>query len=244
MRFCRFGEGRIGLVEGSGVRDVTEALDALPDGPGGLEMMLRALALRSAGPFGPPILVNGFEDSPIPPKQSIREIRINDNPFSAEYPQLGLGRVEILTKPGTDKPHGDLFFVFGDAAVYSAEELTELGFEPFTFLGGDAAGWKMAICERDLAIYGALFIAGLVFARRRAIKPLGFVAYAVLILPMAIDGFTQTFGWRESTWELRVITGALFGAASAWLLLPRFAAMAARERYAPDAACTPQPSHG
>jgi 2-keto-4-pentenoate hydratase/2-oxohepta-3-ene-1,7-dioic acid hydratase in catechol pathway len=30
MRFCRFGEGRLGLVEGSGVRDVTAALDVLP----------------------------------------------------------------------------------------------------------------------------------------------------------------------------------------------------------------------
>jgi 2-keto-4-pentenoate hydratase/2-oxohepta-3-ene-1,7-dioic acid hydratase in catechol pathway len=30
MRFCRFGEGRLGLVEGAAVRDVTAALDVLP----------------------------------------------------------------------------------------------------------------------------------------------------------------------------------------------------------------------
>jgi uncharacterized membrane protein len=38
---------------------------------------------------------------------------------------------------------------------------------------------------------------------------------------MAIDGFTQLFGWRQSTWELRVITGSLFAVAVAWLIFPR-----------------------
>ncbi|MBV9169420.1 MAG: DUF2085 domain-containing protein [Chloroflexi bacterium] len=80
----------------------------------------------------------------------------------------------------------------------------------------------MAFCERDLAIYIALLAVGIYFARHRDMRPLGFVAYGVLILPMAIDGFTQLFGWRESTWELRVITGVLFGFASAWLIYPRF----------------------
>jgi hypothetical protein len=118
-----------------------EALDALPDGPGGLEMMLRALALRSAGPFGPQILVNGFEDTPLPPKQSIREIRINDNPFSAEYPQLGLGRIEILTKPGTDKLHSQLYFVLGDGSLNSRNPFANnrAPFQSRTY-GGDISG--------------------------------------------------------------------------------------------------------
>jgi Carboxypeptidase regulatory-like domain/TonB dependent receptor len=118
-----------------------EALDELPDGPGGLEEMLRALALRSAGPFGPQILVNGFEDNPIPSKQSIREIRINDNPFSAEYPQLGLGRIEILTKPGTDKLHGNLYFMFGDANLNSRNPFAP-NRAPFQskLYGGDISG--------------------------------------------------------------------------------------------------------
>jgi uncharacterized membrane protein len=38
---------------------------------------------------------------------------------------------------------------------------------------------------------------------------------------MAIDGFTQLFGWRQSTWELRVITGSIFAVAVAWLMFPR-----------------------
>jgi hypothetical protein len=94
-----------------------EALESLPDSPGGLEMMLRALALRTSGPFGPQILVNGFENNPVPLTQSIREVRINDNPFSAEYPKLGLGRIEILTKPGSDNLHGELFFNFNDSSL-------------------------------------------------------------------------------------------------------------------------------
>ena len=45
----------------------------------------------------------------MPPKSAIREIRINQNPFSAEFDRLGYGRIEILTKPGTDKLHGQFF---------------------------------------------------------------------------------------------------------------------------------------
>jgi hypothetical protein len=89
------------------------------DAPGGLENLLRALALRSSGPFGPIALVNGFEDGQLPPTYSIREIRINDNPFSAEYATLGLGRIEILTKPGTEKLHFAGFGILGDANLNS-----------------------------------------------------------------------------------------------------------------------------
>ena len=48
------------------------------------------------------------------PKESIREIRINSNPFAAEYDRLGFGRIEIFTKPGTDKFRGQVSFNFGD----------------------------------------------------------------------------------------------------------------------------------
>jgi hypothetical protein len=95
-----------------------EALVAL-DGPGGLEAFLRSWALRTSGPFGPLALVNGFEDVGFPPTSSIREIRISDNPLSAEYSALGLGRIEILTKPGTDQLHGSTFGILGDANINS-----------------------------------------------------------------------------------------------------------------------------
>ncbi len=78
-------------------------LDALSDDPTDLEADLQALAGPSAGPNGGAIFVDGFSGGELPPKDSIREIRINQNPFSPEYDQLGLGRVEIFTKPGSDK---------------------------------------------------------------------------------------------------------------------------------------------
>ena len=137
------------------------------------------------------------------------------------------------------------FFVFGPQplAVYSQQQLADLGTDPYTFIGNASLGWKMAFCERDLAIYVGLLAVGLLYARRRDVEPAGFLLYAVLILPMAVDGFTQLFGWRESTWELRVVTGLLFGLASAWLVLPRldasFGVPAVARRYASSVLCDP-----
>ena len=54
-------------------------------------------------------IIDGFTGGQLPPKSAIRAIIINQNPFSAQYDTPGYGRVEILTKPGTDKLHGQLF---------------------------------------------------------------------------------------------------------------------------------------
>ncbi len=83
-----------------------EDLEALPDDPDDLSDALQALAGPGAGPNGGQIYIDGFSGGQLPPKESIREIRINQNPFSAEFDRLGFGRIEILTKPGTDKLHG------------------------------------------------------------------------------------------------------------------------------------------
>jgi hypothetical protein len=83
-------------------------LDALSDDPDELSNELQALAGPSAGPNGGQIYIDGFSGGQIPPKSSIREIRVNQNPFSAQYDRLGYGRIEILTKPGTDKLHGNV----------------------------------------------------------------------------------------------------------------------------------------
>jgi hypothetical protein len=85
-------------------------LDALSDDPDELQSELQALAGPSAGPNGGQIYIDGFTGGQLPPKSSIREIRINQNPFSAQFDRMGFGRIEILTKPGTDKPHGQFFF--------------------------------------------------------------------------------------------------------------------------------------
>lgn len=84
-------------------------LEALPDDPDELESDLQALAGPSAGPNGGQMYIDGFTAGQLPPKSSIREIRINQNPFSSEYDKLGYGRIEIFTKPGTDKLHGQVF---------------------------------------------------------------------------------------------------------------------------------------
>ena len=81
-------------------------LEALPDDPDDLADALQALAGPGAGPNGGQIYIDGFSGGHLPPKESIREIRINQNPFSAEFDRLGFGRIEILTKPGTDKLRG------------------------------------------------------------------------------------------------------------------------------------------
>ncbi len=83
-------------------------------------------------------------------------------------------------------------------------------------------GYKMAYCERDFAIYTGLFILGVVFGlSRRKIRPATITELVLFSIPMALDGFTQLFGWRESTWELRVITGSLFAIGVAWIVYPR-----------------------
>jgi hypothetical protein len=81
-------------------------LDALSDNPDDLAADLQALAGPSAGPNGGSIFIDGFSGGQLPPKDAIREIRINQNPFSAEYDKLGFGRIEIFTKPGSDKFRG------------------------------------------------------------------------------------------------------------------------------------------
>ncbi len=87
-------------------------LDALSDNPDDLAADLQALAGPAAGPNGAAIFIDGFSGGELPPKESIREIRINQNPFSPEYDELGYGRIEIFTKPGTDKLHADLGYNF------------------------------------------------------------------------------------------------------------------------------------
>ncbi len=91
-------------------------LDALSDDPDELSNELTALAGPSAGPNGGQIYIDGFTGGTLPPKSAIREIRINQNPFSAEFDRIGYGRIEILTKPGTDVLHGRGFLQGNDSS--------------------------------------------------------------------------------------------------------------------------------
>jgi hypothetical protein len=99
-------------------------LEALSDDPDELSNELTALAGPSAGPNGGQIYIDGFSGGQLPPKSAIREIRINQNPFSAEFDKLGYGRIEILTKPGTDKLHGQFFIQGNDKSFNTGNPFT------------------------------------------------------------------------------------------------------------------------
>src|SRR5262245_2826712 len=94
-------------------------LEALPDDPDDLANALQAMAGPSAGPNGGQIYIDGLSGGSLPPKDAIREIRINQNPFAAENDRIGFGRIEILTRPGADKYHGSAFFTFNNQSLNS-----------------------------------------------------------------------------------------------------------------------------
>jgi hypothetical protein len=101
-------------------------LDALPDDPDDLQATLQALAGPAAGPAGGQLYIDGFTATQrLPAKQAIREIFINQNPFSAEHDKIGFGRIEIFTKPGTDTLHGSALFLFNDAILNSRNPFAE-----------------------------------------------------------------------------------------------------------------------
>ena len=93
-------------------------LESLSDDPDELQSELEELAGPSAGPNGGQIYIDGFTGGQLPPKSSILEIRVNQNPFSAEYDRLGYGRVEITTKPGASQFHGQ-GFVSGNTVSFN-----------------------------------------------------------------------------------------------------------------------------
>jgi hypothetical protein len=93
-------------------------LDALPDDPDELAAALQALAGPSVGPNGGQIFIDGFTGGSLPSKDAIREIRINQNPFAAENDQPS-ARIDILTRPGTDKFRGGASVNFNDESLNS-----------------------------------------------------------------------------------------------------------------------------
>ena len=136
------------------------------------------------------------------------------------------------------------WFLFGEQHAYPLEiadtdlssygEVT--GFDEYDYwgareyTGSPRVGYKVALCQRDVAIYGGIFLSGLLFALLRGrLKPLpiGFW-FLIGVLPIAIDGGTQflaaipigSFPIRESTPFLRTVTGLMFGVANVWLAYP------------------------
>jgi uncharacterized membrane protein len=141
-------------------------------------------------------------------------------------------------------PHRS-FFLLGPQATYTLTELAAWTSEPATlaYLGSPTSGYKLAFCERDLAIYVSIAAAGTLYAMHRArVKVLSIKAYAWLLVPIALDGFTQLFGWRESTPLLRLFTGICFGAGTVWFIYPRVDVMFSRLHRTRDHAWRPAAS--
>ena len=106
-------------------------------------------------------------------------------------------------------------------------------------------GHKMCYCQRCAAIYSGIFLLGILYTLAQGrLRPLRWRWMFLLWAPMAVDGFSQLVGWRESTWELRLLTGGLFALSCVWVGFPylerafgeirdqlegRFARLAARE---------------
>jgi hypothetical protein len=129
-------------------------LDALSDDPDELQSELTALAGPAAGPNGAQIYIDGFTGGQLPPKSSIREIRINQNPFSAHYDKLGYGRIEILTKPGTDKVHGNMMVMGNDSAFNSLNPFVTQEPPYYTTFANGSIGGSMG---KKASWFGSVF---------------------------------------------------------------------------------------
>jgi uncharacterized membrane protein len=135
------------------------------------------------------------------------------------------------------------FFLFGPQLTYRLPELMEMAGDavtgPFSnsFVGNQVVGYKVAFCQRDVAIYGAIFLFGLFFGvlrQRWNVRPLRWWAYILLgLVPMGLDGGYQLLSYAlplvfprislqpyETTPLMRVLTGMLFGWATVWLAYP------------------------
>lgn len=144
-------------------------------------------------------------------------------------PQIGR-LIYLAYRPACHQLPERSFFLFGPQSSYTVDELWALDlisqddnlFARQRFLGAVQIGYKTALCQRDVALYGSLFLGGLAYALlRKRLRPLSFIAFLLCLVPMAVDGGTQLFMLRQSTPLLRLVTGGLVGFSAVWMLYPR-----------------------
>lgn len=134
--------------------------------------------------------------------------------------------IYTLYRPACHQRPERSYFYGGEKFFYSIEELDEAGVDTNPYaraIGNETVGWKVAFCERDLATYAAIFVAGMVYAvirRWRAVPQMHLVYFLLFLVPMGIDGTLQLFGLHESNWLLRTITGVIFGVGAVWFAYP------------------------
>jgi uncharacterized membrane protein len=168
----------------------------------------------------------------------------------------------VLMKAGAERPAKVIYtiysplchqlafrswFLFGEQAFYPralAEIPNVLTYEEISggdnldvlvarnLIGDEVIGFKVALCERDIAIYASMLFFGLLFSlTKNRIRPVRWYIWIVIgLIPIGLDGVSQLPGlmnrvpdWlllRESTPFLRSLTGALFGITTAWYLFP------------------------
>jgi uncharacterized membrane protein len=172
--------------------------------------------------------------------------------FKAAGMERAADAVYTIYKPLCHQWSFRSWFLFGKQAYYpheAAEIPGVLSFESATgiteendpsrmqareFTGKETVGYKVALCQRDEAIWGSMFLFGFIYALTgRRIRKLHWILWiAIGLVPVGLDGFSQLLSqipgevlqsilpYRESTPILRTITGALFGWATAWFTIP------------------------
>lgn len=179
-------------------------LGALADDPDELANELSALAGPAAGPNGGEVFIDGFSGGELPPKSAILEIRVNQNPFSAEFDRLGYGRIEILTKPGTEKLHGQALLQGNDKAFNTGNPFTANipAYYSYQFSGSlsgaisRSASFFLSVDSRDLQNVNSWVIPDAVL-RNSAGVYVDNINYAVSLLsPHIRDNASLRFDWQ------------------------------------------------
>ncbi len=179
------------------------------------------LALYIGLPFLAPVLMKlGFPDAARPIytiyRASCHELAFRslflfgEQPF---YPRTAAGL--------------DGYITYGEATGLNEGDLIAAR----EFIGNEGLGYKVALCQRDVAIYLSMLLFGILFALSgRKIKPISLLLWMIIgIMPVGLDGVSQLVSqlglldfipYRESTPFLRILTGALFGFTTAWFGFP------------------------
>jgi uncharacterized membrane protein len=119
---------------------------------------------------------------------------------------------------------------FSQATGLSEASTGEALLQARQYVGDEVVGYKIALCQRDVAIYAGILLFGILFSlsgRRLPVLP-WYLWLVIGVFPIALDGISQMLSqppfnfipYRESTPAMRVLTGGLFGFCTAWFGYP------------------------
>ncbi len=134
--------------------------------------------------------------------------------------------IYMIYRPACHQRVERSYFYGGPSAIYTLEELEAAGVDTNPLaraIGNGQVGWKVAFCERDVAIYGSILVTGLAYALLRPslrTRRMRLRVFALFLVPMAIDGTLQLFGLYESNWLMRSLTGMVFGVGAVLFAYP------------------------